>query len=513
MKRRPKVNLETPPSSAPNNWHDIDAQHWQSHGGKWAAPQHYMCTYMAMFPPELPHYFIQRFTKAGDTVLDPFSGRGTTAVEASAQGRVGIGNDLNPLAVALSRGKISNPKLDEVISRLEDLKSNYNSDKWSPDDEPDKIKMIYHPNTLSQLCYLKDRLDWSKQGVDAFLVSVIMGAMHGQSSGFLSVSMPNTFSMGWNYVKKYIREKNLECPDRDVFEVVEKRVRRYLKKGYLVGSGKIIEGDVRNLNNKIDHDSIQLLFTSPPYLKVIKYGLYNWIRLWFLTESGSHEEVDEKLDDTHALIDYLDFIKDSLTSTLPLLDRKRGVSCWAIGDVKDLNLAWTVWYHVGKNIEIELENGEKLRYKLIAILDDKIPENQKVTKIWKTKKWVINRVEEGISEVLFEFDSAKEAESSFKIISECQEIGRTIQRNYPESIDGREAIKWMRSVDSSHWRKMEWPGHYLEEFGGQMLDEEYGEATIPKYGNTEFDRLIKNIIIDFKIIIYIIPKVRIIVPL
>ena len=231
MARKKKVQVETPPSTAPERWKAVLAKHWQSHGGKWAAPQHYNCTYMAMFPPELPHYFIKRFTKLGDTVLDPFSGRGTTAVEASAQGRIGIGNDLNPLAVALSRGKISNPRLEPVLARLKELEAGYEAKKWKISKEPDKIKMIYHPNTLSQLCYLKGNLDWSKQGVDAFLVSVLMGAMHGQSSGFLSVSMPNTFSMGWNYVKKYIKEKNLECPDRDVFEVLEKRVKRYLKKG------------------------------------------------------------------------------------------------------------------------------------------------------------------------------------------------------------------------------------------------------------------------------------------
>ena len=50
-------------------------------------------------------------------------------------------------------------------------------------------------------------------------------------------------------------------------------------------TGKVIEGDVRDLDKKIEHDSVRLLFTSPPYLKVIKYGLYNWIRLWFLTKS------------------------------------------------------------------------------------------------------------------------------------------------------------------------------------------------------------------------------------
>jgi hypothetical protein len=264
-----------------------------------------------------------------------------------------------------------------------------------------------------------------------------MGAMHGQSSGFLSVSMPNTFSMGWNYVKKYIREKNLECPDRDVFEVVEKRVRRYLKKGYLVGSGKIIEGDVRDLDDKIEHDSIQLLFTSPPYLKVIKYGLYNWIRLWFLTESGSHEEVDKKLDDTHALQEYLDFMKDSLTSTLPLLDRKRGISCWAIGDVKELNLAWTVWHHVGKNIEVETKEGVKLRYKLIAILDDKIPENQKVTKIWKTLLHHVEYInEEGeIIEKVGTWNNEKDAKSALEtsVVKDDLELRLRIEKTNDKS--------------------------------------------------------------------------------
>jgi DNA modification methylase len=411
-----KVQIETPPSTARNKWRNVFAEHWQSHGGKWAAPQHYNCTYMAMFPPELPHYFIKRFTKLGDTVLDPFSGRGTTAVEASAQGRIGIGNDLNPLAVALSRGKISNPHLEPVLERLEELQQKYDSKKWKIDKEPDKIKMIYHPNTLAQLCYLKANLDWSKQGPDAFIVSVLMGAMHGQSSGFLSVSMPNTFSMGWNYVKKYIKEKNLECPDRDVFEVLEKRVKRYLKKGYLVGSGTVIEGDVRDLDSKIEHDSVQLLFTSPPYLKVIKYGLYNWIRLWFLTESGSHEEVDAKLDDTHALNEYLEFMKDTLTATLPLLDRKRGLSCWAIGDVKGLNLAWAVWHHVGSSIEVEADDGTVLRYKLIAIVEDKIPDNQKVSKIWKTLAYHVEYIDENdkVVESIGKWKNEKDAKNAMK---------------------------------------------------------------------------------------------------
>ena len=340
---------------------------------------------MAMFPPEVPHYFIQRFTKRGDVVLDPFCGRGTTPVEAAAHGRHGIGNDLNPLAIALTQGKLSNPPIGAVLARLDELEANYNAAEWRHfSGAPRKIRMIFHINTLRQLMYLKRELDWSEPGVDAFLIAVLMGALHGQSKGFLSLSMTNTFSMGWGYIEKYKREKELDCPDRDCFEVLRVRVNRMMAKGRLTGRGATIYGDVRAIDEKVDHDSVQLLFTSPPYLKVIKYGLYNWIRLWFLLDSGDHKEVDEVLDDTHALTNYLEFMRDTLTATLPLMDRGRGLSCWAIGDVKELNLAWAVWHHIGQHIEVPADDGTVLRYKLIAIVEDVIPANEKVTKQWKT---------------------------------------------------------------------------------------------------------------------------------
>ena len=385
-RKKSASDLETPECDAPNSWVGIDASVWQSQKGRWAAPQHYMCSYMAMFPPELPHYFIERFTKPGDTVLDPFCGRGTAPVEAAAQRRHGIGNDLNPLAVILTRGKLSNPSIEDVLSRLRELEGRYDPEDWSTDEEPDRIRMIYHENTLRQMVYLKSALDWSKPGVDAFIVAVLMGAMHGNSKGFLSLPMPNTFSMGWGYIAGKIEEDPVRwsCPDRDAFEVLRVRINRQLAKGRLAGSGDTIFGDVRELDQKVEHGSVQLLFTSPPYLKVIKYGLYNWIRLWFLTDSGSHEEVDETLDDTHALVEYLDFMRDTLTATLPLMDRDRGISCWAIGDVKGLNLAWAVWHHAASGIEVEVDDGSVMRYKLIAIVEDNIPAEQKVTKMWKT---------------------------------------------------------------------------------------------------------------------------------
>ena len=45
-------------------------------------------------------------TRVGDTVLDPFSGAGTTVLVAEEQGRIGIGIEINPAYVAMSKRRI-----------------------------------------------------------------------------------------------------------------------------------------------------------------------------------------------------------------------------------------------------------------------------------------------------------------------------------------------------------------------------------------------------------------------
>ena len=115
-------------------------------------------------------------------------------------------------------------------------------------------------------------MDNSQQGVDSFITAILLGSLHGGSEGFLSVSMPNTFSMSENYIKSYIERENLEKPKRDVFSVLRKRVHRVLSQGELPGKGTVYHGDVRDLGSVLEPGSVDLLFTSPPYLKVIKYG-------------------------------------------------------------------------------------------------------------------------------------------------------------------------------------------------------------------------------------------------
>lgn len=66
---------------------------------------HQFYRYPARFSPAFVSSAIECFSSPGDVVLDPYMGGGTTIVEAFARGRVGIGNDLNSLAVFITRAK------------------------------------------------------------------------------------------------------------------------------------------------------------------------------------------------------------------------------------------------------------------------------------------------------------------------------------------------------------------------------------------------------------------------
>lgn len=66
---------------------------------------HRFYRYPARFSPTFAGAAIKAFSRPGQVVLDPFMGGGTTIVEAMVRGRRAIGNDLNSLALFVSRVK------------------------------------------------------------------------------------------------------------------------------------------------------------------------------------------------------------------------------------------------------------------------------------------------------------------------------------------------------------------------------------------------------------------------
>lgn len=60
----------------------------------------------APYPVEVAHRLIRMFSFAGDTVLDPFSGTGTTAVAAIRAGRNSVSNEIDPAYLRASAERV-----------------------------------------------------------------------------------------------------------------------------------------------------------------------------------------------------------------------------------------------------------------------------------------------------------------------------------------------------------------------------------------------------------------------
>ena len=78
---------------------------------------HNFHSFPAKFPPQIPRKFIEGLTETGNIVLDPMMGSGTTIVEAYILGRRGIGFDIDPLALLVSRVKVASLDANEVIQQ------------------------------------------------------------------------------------------------------------------------------------------------------------------------------------------------------------------------------------------------------------------------------------------------------------------------------------------------------------------------------------------------------------
>ena len=108
-------------------------------------------SYRACFKPQLPSYFIERFTSKGDVVLDPFMGRGTTALQAALAGRTAYSSDINPLGEMLVLPRLEPPNLEDVEKRFTQIPPH-----WELSKEDDELSVFFHRKTLQHLMALKN---------------------------------------------------------------------------------------------------------------------------------------------------------------------------------------------------------------------------------------------------------------------------------------------------------------------------------------------------------------------
>jgi len=91
-------------------------------------PMYLMHKYWARKPHNVVSEYIQNYTKEGDFVLDPFCGSGPTPIEAIKLGRKGIGIDLNPTSMFITRMTAIPADISQIKESFEEIKANCMND-------------------------------------------------------------------------------------------------------------------------------------------------------------------------------------------------------------------------------------------------------------------------------------------------------------------------------------------------------------------------------------------------
>ncbi len=390
------------------------APEWKDQQRLWGPALHPMCSYLASFPAALVHAFIGRYSRRGDVVFDPFSGRGTTPLQASAEGRIGVGNDLNPFAHLLTAAKVEPASRAMTAPRVTSLRLGWagQAAEWldlatrvtgpngdavlvpaagsgpggaATETVPTEVAVAFHRRTLAQLLYVRSALHLADP-TDRFIAAALTGILHGKSASYLSPLMPNTFSMAPRYVRDYAARTGFTAPERDVFAGLERKLARLQREALPSSTGIALLGDARDAAGRARlalrarglPERARLVVTSPPYLRVVKYGYYNWLRTWFLGFDA--RAIDATLDDAHHREPYLAFLREVLVDLRTIL-ADDAIVVLVIGDVETdrgrpiagaIGLAERVWEQA----------AEPEGYRLAGIARDEVAANRKMTRLW-----------------------------------------------------------------------------------------------------------------------------------
>ena len=252
-----------------------------------------VCPYYTMFPLEFPLARLAR-AKPGEWVLDPFCGRGTTMFAARLLGLGSVGIDSNPIAAAIAAAKLTDTRPQKIV----ELARAILDDAQPPRDVPSGQfwRMCFHPNTLYEICVLRERLLRScatdeEVALRALLLGILHGPKHKSAPTYLSNQMPRTYATKPDAAVRFWKKRGLTTPPAvDVLDAISRRARHTFSSTPPAVAGAVHLGDARRAHRLLPTSrKFSWVITSPPYFGMRTYRPDQWLRNWFL---GGEARVD-----------------------------------------------------------------------------------------------------------------------------------------------------------------------------------------------------------------------------
>lgn len=278
-----------------------------------SAKRHYgVHPYFTRRPYNVVSSYILHYSKEGDRVLDPFGGSGVTAIEAYLKNRMGIHNDINPLANFIAEGIADLAKGDvadlyEALRYLEERCKNTIAQICNAHADrlrgiqrqvrlPENISLpktsdvtsyyeLFSLTQLLSLAVLKDAIDSipNEYAKKAMLLAW-SAALAKLNKTFLSAEGRAESRGGSSIFSIYrykVAKQPIELPPWETFreramniinakiEIVRAIEVRQRTSGWH-GKFEVYSEDIEILSEKL-RDSIDYIFTDPPYGGHISY--------------------------------------------------------------------------------------------------------------------------------------------------------------------------------------------------------------------------------------------------
>lgn len=242
------------------------------------------------FISQIPAFLIQILSTPGQTVLDPFGGSGTTAIEALKLGRDAVSIDRVTACDFLTRRKISaflhplsSIAKDRVLKATDwSLEFTTAGNGRSGEGSDTRLNEWYSPRTLAQLRFLWKLVE-SFDGSDRLILELVFSDLlfASASTGGSKTATGKLRRHHWGWVADNVRPRTLI--DHEAISGFIARVTSLPNQLTLsttsAANATALQEDARNLS--LTDRSVDLVITSPPYVGVIDYVRANrMLYLW-----------------------------------------------------------------------------------------------------------------------------------------------------------------------------------------------------------------------------------------